>query len=376
MTRRGAHFAALAATAAAVAPEPLLAEAAEPSFDPVAYSRLRHAKAPLRFRFQANSAAAAKAWQKKLRLKVTELVGGFPPLKSPLKPRSLETKDLGSYTREKLVFTSREGMEVLAYLLEPKAVSKPAPVVICVPGHGRGVDDIVGLDEKGNERRDKAGYMHDYAIQVVEHGAAALALEPLAFGHRRDPINAARGMNANACQPSAGAALLLGETMIGWRVYDVMRAIDFIETRPSLHSRQVGCLGISGGGTCTLFAAALDERIQAALVSGYLCTFRDSILSLSHCMDNYVPGILNWAEMSDVAGLIAPRALFAETGEKDRIFPVAGFRESVAALKNIYGVFGAPQQFGAAIHPGEHVFDGREGLPFLLARLQAARPAV
>ncbi|RDJ93443.1 acetylxylan esterase, partial [Lacticaseibacillus rhamnosus] len=71
--------------------------------------------------------------------------------------------------------------------------------------------------------------------------------------------------------------------MIGWRVYDIMRLIDWIATRPELDAKRVGCRGISGGGTCTLFASALDTRIRAALVSGYLNTFRDSIMSLSHC---------------------------------------------------------------------------------------------
>ena len=54
-----------------------------------------------------------------------------------------------------------------------------------------------------------------------------------------------------------GAALLFGETMIGWRVYDVMRAIDWMETRPEVDAQRVGCVGISGGGTCTVFSAAL-----------------------------------------------------------------------------------------------------------------------
>ena len=105
--------------------------------------------------------------------------------------------------------------------------------------------------------------------------------------------------------------------MIGWRVYDVMRAIDWIGTRKELDAAHVGCMGISGGGTCTLFAAALDSRIRAAMVSGYLNTFRECIMSVSHCIDNYVPGILNWAEQYDVAGLIAPRPLFAESGERE-----------------------------------------------------------
>ncbi len=58
--------------------------------------------------------------------------------------------------------------------------------MICIPGHGRGVDDIVGIDEHGFDRTDKAGYQHDFAIQVAEHGLAAVAIEPMGFGCRRD----------------------------------------------------------------------------------------------------------------------------------------------------------------------------------------------
>ncbi|MBV9010383.1 MAG: acetylxylan esterase, partial [Verrucomicrobia bacterium] len=241
----------------------------------------------------------------------------------------------------------------------------PLPAVICIPGHGRGVDDIVGIDENGHNRPGKPGYQHDFAIQVVEHGMAAFAIEPLAFGHRRDPITTRKGPRATACQPAAGSALLLGETMIGWRVWDTMRAVDWIATRPELDSSKIGCMGISGGGTCTMFTAALDTRIKAAFVSGYLNTFRDSIMSVSHCIDNYVPGILNWAENYDIAALIAPRPLFAEGGDRDPIFPVHATRESFARVQHAYTVFGAPARTGLEIFPGEHEFHGVKGLAFL-----------
>src|SRR5262249_34388298 len=154
-----------------------------------------------------------------------------------------------------------------------------------------------------------------------------------------DAITAKKGLGTAACQPSAGGALLVGQTMIGWRVYDVMRTIDYVATRPDLDVRRVGCMGISGGGTCTVFSSALETRIRVALVSGYLNTFRDSVGSLSHCIDNYVPGILNWAEMYDVAGLIAPRPLFVESGERDNIFPIRASVASFEKVKQIYGVF-------------------------------------
>src|SRR6476660_9319973 len=281
-------------------------------FDPVLFARDRYAAAPRRLRFSATSRADAEGWQNTLRAKLIELVGGFPMAR------------------------------------------RPAPVMICVPGHGRGVDDIVGIDEQGNDRTDKAGYQHDFAIQVVEAGMAAVAIEPMGFGCRRDPLNAQRGLGQKGCEPIAGGALMLGQTLIGWRVWDIMRTIDYVATRSDLDASRVGCMGISGGGTATLFAAALEPRLRVAMVTGYLNTFRDSVGSLAHCVDNYVPGILNWAEMHDIAGLIAPRPLFVESGERDRIFPLPSSVESFQAVRAIYRVFEAEDRIEQEVFPDEH----------------------
>ncbi len=339
--------------------------------DPVHWALESYKSAPLQLTFNATNKEQAERWQKTLRAKLVELLGGFPHERVPLNPQTMETRDFPGYTREKFMFTSRPGVAVVGYLLTPKDGKPPFAPVICVPGHGRGVDDIVGIDEHGADRVNKDGYQHDFAIQAVEHGLAAVAIEPMAFGCRRDEANIKKGQGQSACQPAAGAALLFGQTMIGWRVWDVMRTIDWIEQRPELDSRRVGCMGISGGGTCTQFSAALDQRIKAAFVSGYLNTFRDSILSIAHCMDNYVPGILNWAENYDVAGLIAPRYFFSEGGDQDPIFPVAATRLSFAKVRNVYEVLGVPERAAQEIFAGEHSFHGKEGLPFLVKALSA-----
>jgi len=338
-------------------------------FDPVAYTLDRYATAPRRLRFQARSRKEAEEWQKTLRAKVIDLIGGLPAERTPLRPVTLETRAFAGYRREKIVFDGRPGVSVLAYVLVPQNVKTPAATMICVPGHGRGVDDIVGIDEQGRDRIDKAGYQHDFALQVVEAGMAAVAIEPMGFGCRRDPINARQGLGRKACDPAAGGALLVGETMIAWRVWDVMRTIDYIATRRELDSNRVGLMGISGGGTVTVFSTALEPRIRAALVSGYLNTFRDSIGSLAHCIDNYVPGILTWAEMHDVAGLIAPRPLFVESGEKDNIFPIKASIESFNQVRQIYDVFGAADRVEQEVFPGEHSFWGKRGIPFLARHL-------
>jgi len=336
--------------------------------DPVAWTLQQYSEAPLRLTFRATNAAEFEAWQAALRAKLTELMGGFPA-RTPLQAELLETKQFDKYTRQAFTLQSRPGVTVSGYLLLPAQGARPYPTVICVPGHGRGVDDIVGIDEHGQERTDKAGYQHDFAIQAVEHGLGAVAIEPMAFGHRRDARTAGKGATATACQPAAGAALLLGQTMIGWRVWDVMRTLDWIETQSALDSKRVGCMGISGGGTCTLFSAALDTRIKAAFVSGYLNTMRASIMSLSHCIDNYIPGILGWAETYDVAGLIAPRPLFSEGGNRDPIFPVEATVDSFHRVKKVYELCGKPDRVQQEIFDGEHEFHGKQGLPFLAGAL-------
>lgn len=338
------------------------------AFDPVQWTLDQYQSAPLRLTFRAKSKTEAEAWQTALRAKLTELIGGFPA-RTPLSAQTIDVREFPGYRREKFVFESRPGLKVIGYLLIPSSGKAPHASVLCVPGHGRGVDDIVGIDEKGHDRTEKPFYARDFAIQVVEHGLAAVAIEPMAFGYRRDALTKRKGSTASACQPAAGSALLLGQTMIGWRVWDVLRTIDWMETRPELDRNRIGCMGISGGGTCTQFSAALDTRIKAVFISGYLNTFRDSIMSVSHCIDNYVPGILNWAENYDVAGLIAPRPLFSEGGDRDPIFPVHATRESFARVKKVYEVLGVPDRAQQEIFSGVHEFHGVKGLPFLAQAL-------
>jgi len=341
------------------------------SFDPVAWTKERYGKMPMRLSFKAKTKAQAIAWQKQLRGKLTELVGGFPATRGPLAPQTLEVRDFPTYRREKFVINTQEGMGLLGYLITPKDKPGPLPAMICVPGHGRGVDDLVGIDDKGRDRTLRAHYQYDFALQCVELGLATVAIEPIAFGCRRDSRAQSRGLTNSVCQPTAGAALLFGQTMIGWRVYDVMRVCDWIETRPELNAKRIGLMGISGGGTVTTFGAALEPRIHTAFISCYLNTFLASIVSMSHCIDNYVPGILNWCEMYDVAGLIAPRPLFVESGEKDNIFPLEASIESFNRVQKIYEVFGAAGNTSQEVFAGEHQLHGKQGLPFCVRHLSA-----
>ncbi|MFA4015318.1 MAG: hypothetical protein RUDDFDWM_000398 [Candidatus Fervidibacterota bacterium] len=343
-------------------------------FDTLAFTMSLYKRQRRRLSFSATSLDEAIEWQRRLRNRLIKLLGGFPKRKCELNPRKLEKVklsfintcgDIVRYERETVVFQSRDELSVYAYFLLPEGASIPLPCVICLPGHGRGVDDIVGINADGTIRQTYAGYQMDFALQCVEHGYAVLAVEQLGFGHRRDERARSQSPETSSCQPAAGAALLFGETMLGWRVYDVIRAIDYLNMREEIESDRIAVMGISGGGATALFAAAIDERIKVAVVSGYFNTFGDSIMSIPHCIDNYIPSILKFAEMWDIAGLIAPRALFVESGTKDAIFPVEATMRSYERLSKIYSVFNASEKLGLEIFEGEHMFYGKGAFQFL-----------
>lgn len=335
-------------------------------FDTLDFSREMYDSTPRSLEFKARSPEEASEWQKVLRAKIMELVGGLTNQRCPLNAYTLERKEFPEYTREKVVFQSRPNMTVFGYFIVPAKYKVPGPVMICLPGHGRGVDDIVGIREDATYRTDRSGYMHDFALQAVENGFAALAIEQFAFGCRRDKTARSKNPGTSSCMPSAGAAFLFGQTMVGWRVYDVMRSIDYLETRSEIDPQRIGVMGISGGGTITFFSTAIDTRLKVGYVSGYFNLFRDCIMSLPHCIDNYVPGILNYAEMYDIAGLIPPRAMFVESGTKDTIFPVEATKESFTKAKKIFEFFNAGDKIDMEIFEDEHTFYGRKGFQFLM----------
>src|SRR5207253_773566 len=89
------------------------------SFDPVTWTLERYKSAPLRLTFRASNRRDAEAWQRQLRAKLIELLGGFPDKRGDVHANTLEGAEVEGYRRERFVFESRPGLEVLAYLITP-----------------------------------------------------------------------------------------------------------------------------------------------------------------------------------------------------------------------------------------------------------------
>jgi dienelactone hydrolase len=166
---------------------------------------------------------------------------------------------------------------------------------------------------------------------------------------------------------------MLGKSMVGLRVRDGMRLIDYLRTLPEADTGRIGAMGISGGGMLTFFHTMLDTRIRACVVSGYYSSFRASILAMDHCTCNFVPGLLNIGEMADLVGLILPRPFLVEAGTRDPIFPIVTVRASVSRAREVCAMLGRDPQAGVELDEfeGRHSISGRRAYDFLWRHLAA-----
>lgn len=325
------------------------------------------------FAFKAGGAAAARRWQKRTRQALGETLGYQSDEPVALRPQRIERVDKGDYIREKVTIRVGEHATMPVYLLLPKGAAGPLPTVVAFHGHGYGVKDIVGLWEDGQERDVPDGYHKDFGVALCRRGFAVAAPEISCFGERQTDfsyLNTTIGQGAaTTCTHSAMLAFHLGGSVVGLRVAEARRLVDYLETRPDCDSERLGAMGISGGGMHTFFSTCMDERIRACVVSGYYCTFRDSVLAMSHCACNFVPGLHRFGEMQDLVGLIAPRPMLVEAGTYDCIFPMAAVKKSVARARAVYGVLGAHEAVEADYFSGRHQISGARAYDFLAERL-------
>jgi dienelactone hydrolase len=324
-------------------------------------------------RFTAEAPQEARRWQRKTR-RALELTLGFSNLPvAPLAPERVEIVDKGEYIREKWLLSTWEHATMPLYLLIPKG-GGPFPVTLAFHGHGYGVKDIVGLWEDGQERDMPEGYHADFAVALCKRGFLVAAPEISCFGERQTDfsyLNTTIGQEIpSTCDHAAKLAFHLGGTVLGLRVHDARRLVDYLETRPEADIHRLGAMGISGGGMLTFFTTCLEERIRACVISGYYSTFQDSILAMNHCTCNFVPGLGLFGEMYDLAGLIAPRPLLVEAGTYDPIFPLAAVQRSVDITRQrVYRVFGAESQVALDIFEGRHRISGKLAFDFLYEKL-------
>ena len=268
-----------------------------------------------RFSFGAETKEDWVRWREQLRASLLGRLAPWPE-SCDLNATEEEPIDDGAYLRQRVVFDSERGMSVPAWLLLPKhPIADPCPAVLAVHGHGYGKDELIGLTHGEGARTasvDRQDYR--YGRGLAERGYVVLAPDFRAWGERQLGFGAT---GAERCDFVFLKAALLGLTLLTLQIHDARRCLDYLCTRPEVSADRLGCVGLSFGGNLTMWLAALDERVKAAVMGCFLSTYRAHGIDDWICGNEVVPGLLLDADMPDVAGLIAPRPLLIENGEND-----------------------------------------------------------
>ena len=301
-----------------------------------------------------------RQWQSDLRAAVRELlaVDTYEPHEVRAEVLSEEQRD--GYRRQLLRVQGRDGAVIPAYWLVPDSLTAPAGVMLALHGHGPGkVKPVAASQDYWGKPVDFSGE-RDYAVQAVRRGYCALAPDLRGFGEMMLPEALAAAQECT-CTEMAMRAMMVGRSLPGMRILDMSSLIDWLVTQPQVDPARIFATGQSGGGTLTVWAAALEERLAAALPSCGFCTFEHSLMAIHHCPCNYAAGVMDLCESYDLAGLISPRPLLIIAGGLDPIFPLAGVRVAYERVREIYQAAGADDRL--------ELFVGGEGHRYYAERV-------
>jgi dienelactone hydrolase len=339
------------------------------------------AGSPPSMAFAGASAADYEQWRPRFARAYQHCLGPWPE-PTAASVEVVDEVDCGSHWRTKLYFDSSPGVTVPAYLLIPKGIApgERRPGLLAAHGHGDGVvndgkDDLVGLDHGNPARAESIRAQNlDYARQAVERGYVVIVPEWLPFGERRAPREWV-GANRDACNVVGMAWAYLGYTLLAQNVWDGMRAVDVLAARPEVDAARLAVIGLSYGGTMATHLAINDPRLRAAVVSGYLSTVRGDAITMrgggNFCGSQHVPELLRYGDIPDMAGLIAPKPLLIEAGQRDTCFIIEDARQAYAHLRRIYDAAGCGDRLAYDEHPNEHSWHGVVAWPWLESQLGA-----
>lgn len=325
------------------------------------------------------------AWKARARGKFLELLSYAPP---PCEPGAevVERVDAGDHFRERVAFNTTPDIRVPAYVLIPKGLSKPAPAIVALHDHGGmyfwGKEKIVeGVADHPvlNDFKARAYAGKSIATELVRRGYVVIAIDMFYWGERRmlldddaadwreRPATIKPERVAAFNQRSGQAEALVGRTIYaagftwsGVMFWDDIRTVDYLITRPEVDRDRVGCVGLSVGGLRSCHLAALDDRIKAAVVVGWMASYPAQLRSRIRNTIGFtklVPGLMRHLDYPDVVSLAMPSPLLVINGSRDALFDLEGVRHCFDKLSKCYTKAGVPERFRGRLYDTPHEFN-------------------
>ena len=287
--------------------------------------------------------ADIRAYQGRLRKLFIRQLGGFPN-RSPLNARTVGILKADGYQIEKVIYDSQPNHRITANLYLPDGKG-PFPGIAVSSGHSR--------------TAKTADYNQRFGIMMARQGMAALCFDPIGQGERSQIVDG-KGQPKYSSTTTEHMLVGVGSTLVGYntaryRIWDAMRSIDYLVSRPEIDSRRIGMTGCSGGGTLTSYVMALDDRVYCAAPACYLTTFRRLIETIGpqDAEQNIFGQVALGLDHPDYILLRAakPTLISATTGD---FFDIQGTWANYRQAKQIYGRLGFPERVGLVEIEGKH----------------------
>ncbi|MCC7494328.1 MAG: acetylxylan esterase [Fimbriimonadaceae bacterium] len=293
---------------------------------------------------QLTTPAAIAARQRWVRERVQAMIGPFPE-RCDLRARVTRTLDRPTYTVEAVIFESRPRFPVTASLYLPKERPGLLPAVVSPCGHSAN-----GRLYENYQR------MH---LALVQQGFAVLSYDPISQGERLQYLDAAgKSTLAGCCHEHCMAGNQINLTGAGFanvRIWDGIRALDYLLSRPEIDPQRVGVAGNSGGGTLSAYLLCVDDRYAAGAPACYITTLVHRIATrmAADAEQQFVPMLQEGLDHADLLLPAAPKPVLIGAAVQD-FFPIAGARQTAADLASIYEVLGRREQTAIATADAPH----------------------
>lgn len=302
--------------------------------------------------FSGRTPGDFKKWQEDFRREYLKMLGLLPE-RVPLRASVLQRRKYPTHILEKVVFDSERWASVPVWVAIPAGRKKGQrfPAVICCHGHGHGKNSYMGLDSR--EKDAPPEYHKNLGIRLAQAGYVAIAPDWRCFGERTEPPETSPAPR-DLCNVGNLVTQFLGYNLLTLDIWDGMRTIDYLATRDDVDISRLGCVGLSFGGTMTEFLSATDKRVSAACISGYLDQTANGFRGWGICGSQTLPGLLQWGDRAEVAGLICPRPLLIQVGKYDSVFYAKGALKEYKKLERIYRAAGAGDRLALDLFDGCH----------------------
>ena len=279
------------------------------------------------------------ALRERVRTQLRRMWGAFPD-RTPLHPKHRGTLDRGDHLVERIVFESRPSFYVTANLYRPREPRGRMPAIIFPCGHANG-------------GKVAASYQR-FSILLARQGFAVLTWDPLGQGERLQFLDRETGKSrfregTGEHRILGDRCYLVGDNLMQYRVWDAIRALDYIESRPEIDHGRIGIAGQSGGGMTALQFACFDDRVQAAFISCAVASFRTKTEALLMAdPEQILFGTLREGiDHPELLAAFAPKPLMIGAALRDYV-PIEGARQTHAALQAVYEKLSAPENLHLA----------------------------